>query len=194
MTLPSSGTIKLSEVQTEFGGSNPISMSEYYGEDSGIPNSGTISLSDFYGASAAGAVDPVFDAASYSLFNSDNTTNGGAFRTVEVTLTVETDGDLLEIESGTSIGSTTVIGNYDGNGPLTSSNYDIRLDYVSGTNIANTNTWLQINSNRSWQLSVSDNTEQSVQFNGTLRIRERSSGTVIDTASVLMSVNIVTLS
>ena len=30
MTLPSSGTLSLSDLQTEFTGSNPISMSEYY--------------------------------------------------------------------------------------------------------------------------------------------------------------------
>jgi hypothetical protein len=30
MTLPSTGALSLSQVQTEFGGSNPISMSEYY--------------------------------------------------------------------------------------------------------------------------------------------------------------------
>lgn len=53
MALQSSGAIKLSEVQTEFGGSNPISISEYYGEDTGIPASGTIAMSDFYGTSAS---------------------------------------------------------------------------------------------------------------------------------------------
>lgn len=52
MTLQSSGAISLSQVQTEFGGSNPISMSEYYGVDTGVPASGAIDLSDFYGTSA----------------------------------------------------------------------------------------------------------------------------------------------
>lgn len=53
MTLQSSGAISLANIQTEFGGSNPIALSEYYGAASGIPTSGTISLSQFYGASAA---------------------------------------------------------------------------------------------------------------------------------------------
>ena len=52
MTLQSSGAISLANVQTEFGGSNPISISEYYGVASGVPSSGTISLSNFYGKSA----------------------------------------------------------------------------------------------------------------------------------------------
>ena len=53
MTLQASGAISLSNVQTEFGGSNPISISEYYGKATGIPASGQISLSHFYGKSAA---------------------------------------------------------------------------------------------------------------------------------------------
>lgn len=60
MTLPSSGTISLSQLQTEFGGSNPISLSEYYrngglttSNNTGVPTSGTISLSHFYSATAA---------------------------------------------------------------------------------------------------------------------------------------------
>jgi hypothetical protein len=51
MALQGSGAISLGDIQTEFGGSNPISISEYYGVDTGVPGSGTISLSDFYGTS-----------------------------------------------------------------------------------------------------------------------------------------------
>ena len=60
MPLPSSGTITLADLQAEFGGSNPASLSEYYADNSyvasgtegsggAVPSSGTISLSDFYG-------------------------------------------------------------------------------------------------------------------------------------------------
>lgn len=51
MALQTSGAISLANVQTEFGGGNPISISEYYGKAAGIPASGTISLSHFYGKS-----------------------------------------------------------------------------------------------------------------------------------------------
>jgi len=51
MPLQSSGAISLADVQTEFGGSNPIGINEYYGVASGVPASGTISLADFYGKS-----------------------------------------------------------------------------------------------------------------------------------------------
>jgi len=41
MTLQTSGAISLSQVQSEYGGSNPISMSEYYRNGSNVPNSVT---------------------------------------------------------------------------------------------------------------------------------------------------------
>jgi hypothetical protein len=57
MALPSSGPLSLSQIQTEFGGSNPISMSEYYRggayvttNNTNVPTSGTIKISDFYNA------------------------------------------------------------------------------------------------------------------------------------------------
>jgi hypothetical protein len=56
MALQGSGPISLANIQTEFGGSNPISISEYYRNgtyvtynNSSVPTSGIISLSQFYG-------------------------------------------------------------------------------------------------------------------------------------------------
>ena len=49
MPLPCpSGTISLLDIQTEFGGTNPIGINEYYGVASGVPSSGQISFSDFF--------------------------------------------------------------------------------------------------------------------------------------------------
>lgn len=59
MALQTSGAISLANIQTEFGGSNPISLSEYYGVASGVPGSGTISLGDFYGKSSYTAISGV---------------------------------------------------------------------------------------------------------------------------------------
>lgn len=59
MALPSSGVLTLNDIQTEFGGTNPIGLSEYYrggglvpdtAGNAGIPTSGVISVTDFYGA------------------------------------------------------------------------------------------------------------------------------------------------
>ena len=60
MALQTSGIITLSDIQTEFGGSNPVSLSEYYaggsyvpsgtsGTNGAVPTSGEIEVSDFYG-------------------------------------------------------------------------------------------------------------------------------------------------
>ncbi len=66
MTLPNSGSLALSQIQSEFGGSNPISLNEYYrgganvpahGNTTGIPSSGTISINQFYGKSNAAPID-----------------------------------------------------------------------------------------------------------------------------------------
>ena len=59
MVLQSTGVISLANIQTEFGGANPIRLNEYYlngvyttGTGAvGIPTSGQISLSSFYGKS-----------------------------------------------------------------------------------------------------------------------------------------------
>lgn len=59
MALQSSGAISLSDIQTELGGTNPISLSEYYrggdyttSNNTSVPTSDAISLSNFYGAVA----------------------------------------------------------------------------------------------------------------------------------------------
>jgi hypothetical protein len=60
MPLPTSGALSLSNIQTEFGGTNPISLNEYYaggayvpagtsGTNGAVPTSGTISILNFYG-------------------------------------------------------------------------------------------------------------------------------------------------
>ena len=71
MVLPvSPNPISLSQIQTEFGGSNPISISEYYNGGPyithnvnalapNVPSSGPIKLSNFYGA--AKLFDVIFD-------------------------------------------------------------------------------------------------------------------------------------
>ncbi len=61
MALQTSGPISLADIQTEFGGSNPISLSEYYGggtyvpagANPGIATSGAINMNSFYGGVAA---------------------------------------------------------------------------------------------------------------------------------------------
>ena len=47
-TLPQTN-LTWAAIQSEYGGSNPIGLSEYYGVDDGIPSSGAISASQFRG-------------------------------------------------------------------------------------------------------------------------------------------------
>jgi hypothetical protein len=60
MALQNSGPISLLDIATEFGGTTPHSLNEYYKggglvpnipANANVPTSGTISLSQFYGAS-----------------------------------------------------------------------------------------------------------------------------------------------
>lgn len=54
MSLPSSGNISLNQIKAEFKKGN--NLTSYYGVASGIPNSGPIKITDFYGKSSV--VDP----------------------------------------------------------------------------------------------------------------------------------------
>jgi hypothetical protein len=78
MAIQTSGIITLSDIQTEFGGSNPVSLSEYYaggsyvpsgtsGTNGAVPASGGISLSDFYGTSALFAFNITTNATNANL-------------------------------------------------------------------------------------------------------------------------------
>jgi len=60
MTLPASGAIDFNSIQTEFGGTNPIGLNEYYNGGSYVPNysnnaniptSGSFSINSFYNTS-----------------------------------------------------------------------------------------------------------------------------------------------
>ena len=57
MAIPASGAISLANIQTEFTGSNPIGMNEYYrggayvtANNTSVPTSGQIAVGNFYGA------------------------------------------------------------------------------------------------------------------------------------------------
>jgi len=80
MAIASSGAVSLGDLQTEFGGVNPISIDEYYlnaayvgSNNTGVPTSGTISLQDFYGA-AANTLVTVTEATSAAW--TENVSNG----------------------------------------------------------------------------------------------------------------------
>ena len=101
MAIPSAGSaLSLSAIQTEFGGSNPISMSEYYaggsnvpsgttGDAGNIPSSGAIAVSQFYGSSNRIAIALTISSTtqSYNIYSN----RGGTYSAgnSDVTLTVQ---------------------------------------------------------------------------------------------------------
>jgi len=75
MALPPSGTLSLANIQTEFGGTNPISLSEYYRnggrvpnapQNAAIPTSGAISISNFYGSTNRIPINITLSASAYN--------------------------------------------------------------------------------------------------------------------------------
>lgn len=62
MTLPASGTLSFSQIQTEFGGSNPISLSEYYKNGSNVPSTvpEAVTASSLGGSNSANLRTPQF--------------------------------------------------------------------------------------------------------------------------------------
>ena len=99
MAIASSGSLSLDNIQTEFGGSSPIDINEYYaggsyvpagctGTNGAVPSSGTITISNFYGTSATlGYVEDLFSTYLY-------TGNGGT-QTIANGINLSTYGGLV---------------------------------------------------------------------------------------------------
>ena len=183
MTLQSSGAIKFSEIQTEFGGSNPVSASEYYaggvnvpggtsGVNGAVPASGTISVSKFYGTSAvvvsipdamvtAIVVGPAGSSAAYRLGSDGNifrALNGGTF--VDI-------GDWVTPKSFAA-------------------NYEVYATYTGDIPTGTFDTWQALTSNRGWTLfnGASSGEKQSLV---SLEIRKIGTTTILDTATITLN-------
>jgi hypothetical protein len=93
MAIPSSGPLSLDDIQTEFGGTNPIDLSEYYagganvppgttGDSGPIPTSGEIAVGEFYGATSRVPIvinntGTTLKASIYTLASADPTYTAG---------------------------------------------------------------------------------------------------------------------
>lgn len=102
MALQTSGAISILNLVSEFGGTAPHSLSEYYRggslvpdtpTNSGVPTSGAISLTDFYGAAAyvpdvtPNAVNWTNLSGSYTNFT-NITTNTQTISGIDTTITL----------------------------------------------------------------------------------------------------------
>lgn len=175
MTLPSSGSISMSDIRTEFGGSAPDSISEYYSADTGVPASGAISMSDFYGTSAS--VTVAFNASSY--VGSDSESSGAVAQT---SIVVNNNGTISGTGDTSPSGEWTPDTKASGNG----NPFQIRLTVNSGTPPSGNTvgSWLALTSNKTWNISAFNTT---VSGNYTIAIRNATTLTIEDTATVILS-------
>lgn len=119
MALPSSGTITIDQIRTEFGGSTPVSISQYYRGgglvpdvtvNNSVPISGTISFSNFWGASNVNYVPAAVNWANISSSTADgsgNNTGSNAAQTItgvipSITISISTTNWLCATPGGSS--------------------------------------------------------------------------------------------
>lgn len=116
MAMPGSGAISFSQLQTEFGGANPISLSEYYNggayvSNGAVPSSGAISMNQFYGLAAGWtvteggtALNAGFDSGVFGSIAGATSINGAA-----ITAVIQNEGEVKGLPIYTF--SVTVAGN-----------------------------------------------------------------------------------
>lgn len=118
MAIQPSGVIALSDIQDEFGGTNPIGLSEYYrggayttSNNTSVPASGAISLSDFYGATSAVEVIYELIGGGGGGGGSGTVANSGGTGTSS---SISGTGFTTASSSGASGGATRVFASTDG--------------------------------------------------------------------------------
>ena len=199
MVLPAWGnSLSLSQIQTEFGGSNPASLNEYYagganvpagtvgypgGVSTAIPSSGQISISNFFGASKITIVNPL-------TFNGSTFLDEQTATTASSRLEIQTNGrwqiwysDGLASEGDWATPTTTNIGNsYWVRFTITGSN-----GYGNYDNSASTG-WLQITTTRTITVNAyyPPNSARGVIY--TVEISSSSGGSpVLSTSSLTLA-------
>lgn len=122
MTLPASGALTLDNIQTEFGGTNPIGLSEYYagggrtpagtsGTYGAVPASGALTVQNFYGTSN---YIPVYVEELFSTYTYKGT---GSIQTItnDITLGNGFSGAATVFNYGDRVSSISVSKQSDGN-------------------------------------------------------------------------------
>jgi hypothetical protein len=193
MPIPSSGALSLSAIQTEFGGSNPISISEYYaggglvpsgtsGTNGAVPSSGQISFSQFYGTSAIlVALNPNY---SFVNFQFDDLAASG--------IRIGNDGAVYELaESGVGI-TQNQVDSWIAPTSAAGNGYEVRVSAMGGDGLTGsaTNTWLGLGTTREWYIVV-DFVGQNKFANFTLEIRNATTLTVLASSYVELSAQTV---
>ena len=210
MALPAfPNQISLGNIQTEFGGSNPIGINEYY-KNGGIvdsndyapnvPTSGQISIGNFHSAYKVDLsvtiphYDPLSLGADIGLFAY---ALGSTYAFADAVIELYANGNGLyftqtQSDSGTVSTSNTFTWLSAGN----ASDVYAYLDTPSYPGYAPTGsataTSLQMNTTRYWQWSADGSGTPSKSATSTLRLKN-SGGTDLDTASVTIDVSAIIL-
>jgi len=176
MAMPSSGTITFAQLQTEFGGSNPISLSEYYRggglvpnitANNAVPTSGAIDLQDFYGAinrSFSLAIGDIIAAGSFvTAAELGIYRNGQANSTTWTTPTETTIGDGYEVR--------------------------VTVDAELGVSGPARGTWHALTSNRFWYVT-NDVSGTTIYTQFTIDIRIAGGGATVCSETLTMSAEV----
>lgn len=184
MPIVGSGTVDFEDLQTEFGGSNPIALNEYYRSGSyvpansingGIPTSGTIQLDDFYGSdgifipAALTAADVVADPLNASC-----------------SMQLNTDGSFT-MTGNSSSGGNWHVSPVAGRG----NSYEVRLTQVSGSAPSSgpaLATWHALTSARVWGMSRGIVGTRTGTF--TLAIRQNSAASASHSRNITMTATV----
>lgn len=186
MPLPSSGPITLTDIQTEFGGSNPIGLNEYYaggglvpagttGTFGAVPSSGQISIQNFYGTSN-------------TLISITNQTITGS--------ATSSAGAWYYLTSGGQVQGSIIFG---GTSPFfienwvtptsAASNYEALVTVISGSLTGGTTgSYVALSSTRSWYVQQVGNGTNTCIF--TVQIRRVGTVTVLDTATITVTADV----
>jgi hypothetical protein len=182
MPLPSSGPLSLNDIQTEFGGSNPISLSEYYaggglvpsgttGTYGAVPSSGTISIRNFYGTSKVviTLTDQYINDFSGGARNATTgyrLTSGGVAQALiyNTYYTLET----WCTPTGEAV------------------NYEVLVNNVTGSGLSSgtVGSWIALSTTRTWTLVATPGNGELTSFD--VSIRRAGTTTVIDTATITL--------
>ena len=135
MTLQTSGAISLSQVQSEFGGSNPISISEYYRGGGRVPTQITVgggSYSSYYGTQSSPAYYWSQGFGALLVWNGSTVYSNIS---TQSTVTSLSNVNGFDYERGTSFATSTSSGKF----PITTTYYRIRRRATASTITVNQN-------------------------------------------------------
>jgi hypothetical protein len=184
MALPASGPLTLADIQGEFGGSNPISLSEYYaggglvpagttGTYGAVPSSGEISIRNFYGTS-----NIVIDFTDQSIV-------GIQFGSAQAGYWIfGAGGNIGKAYEFVNFGPQTLLEQWI-TPTTTAGNYEVYVTASGSTPFGTLNSWVALSGNPSWYLDVSGS-GNSYFCTLSFQVRKIGTATVLDTWTVTL--------